>query len=453
MVSGAIAQLFLYPPALGGEMRKLKRKRRAYIIRNSFLGRDWSTVERVTLDIAGRAISTMINMSSTNDLFRIYMITRRDGVDYNLRSALLASDVIFSIIDLYEPFYRKILKALSLTLAGFAVAISPIAVHAEPASRSAVTANKTCDNREMAANSDNVRIRRMFYGDPLGRTETPPPPALRRPQSVAVLATGPAAPAKAGSGQAAQSGLSKEQKVLLLNVGVAAGVTTYGIAYWDYFQSSPKASSEGWFGRTTSEGGMDKLGHLWSSYSVAHLYSYVYRWWDFDHQTANTLGALSSLGIQTAIELGDAFSGDYGFSYEDAIMNVIGAGAAYIHGRYPSLARTVDFRLEYKPGSLSDLTGDILTDYENQRYLVALKLDGFDMFHDTSLSYLELHAGYQARGYDGHRADSDGDDRRRAFYFGVGLNVSKLVQKYVNFGAFDYLQVPYTSVGVTSGID
>lgn len=88
---GAIAQLFLYPPDLGRKMVgarlgsvKVKRERRAYIIRNARLGRDWSKVERRTLNIAGRAISTMIHMSGLNDLFRVYMITQRDGVDYNL---------------------------------------------------------------------------------------------------------------------------------------------------------------------------------------------------------------------------------------------------------------------------------------------------------------------------------------------------------------------------------
>jgi hypothetical protein len=88
---GAIAQLFLYPPEVGRRMAgarsgnvDVRRERRAYIIRNGRLGIDWSAVERSTLDIAGRAISTMIHVSGVNDLFRIHFITRRDGVDFNL---------------------------------------------------------------------------------------------------------------------------------------------------------------------------------------------------------------------------------------------------------------------------------------------------------------------------------------------------------------------------------
>ena len=86
---GAIAQLFLYPPAVSALMkneqmaRGWSRERHAYIIRNGRLGKDWATVERLTLDVAGRAIATMIYMSGVNDLYRLYFTTQRDGVDYN----------------------------------------------------------------------------------------------------------------------------------------------------------------------------------------------------------------------------------------------------------------------------------------------------------------------------------------------------------------------------------
>ena len=350
-----------------------------------------------------------------------------------------------------------------LLLATLAAIFIPVAASPQtlPSAKPMGEETYVIDSRGTTVYRNGVPVCRINCGDGASagdreRPQEPAPavPAFADPAPLDGSRTvAAAAPPETRLREPAAAGLTKKQKAVLLNAGVVAAVTAYGVGYWDYFQTAPKASSEGWFGRTTSSGGMDKLGHSWTSYSVANLYSYVYRWWDIDDQTANTLGALSSFGIQTVIELGDAFSGDYGFSYEDAIMNAMGAGAAYIRGRYPSLARKVDFRLEYKPSKLSDLTNDLLTDYENQRYLIALKLDGFDMFHESALSYLELHAGYQARGYEGHIVGSDDDDRRRSYYFGVGFNVSKLVQNYVNLGVFDYLQIPYTSGGVTSGID
>ncbi len=185
---------------------------------------------------------------------------------------------------------------------------------------------------------------------------------------------------------------------------------------------------------------------------MGHMFSYVYRRWDYEPQKANSLGALSSLGLQSLMEVGDAFSGGFGFSYEDALMNVAGAGTAYVLGRYPALARKVDFRLEYRPNTFSDLTSDILTDYDSQRYLLALKLDGFDALHDSYLGYLELHAGYFAEGYEEFNPGLP-DNRKRNLYFGVGLNVSKLVRKYADTSVFDYIQVPYTTGGVEKSLD
>jgi len=80
---GAIAQMFLYPSniALG---RLAQREREAFLIRNAREGSNWVNVQRRTLSVGGRAISVMIRASGANDLARIYFVTQRDGVDYNL---------------------------------------------------------------------------------------------------------------------------------------------------------------------------------------------------------------------------------------------------------------------------------------------------------------------------------------------------------------------------------
>jgi predicted patatin/cPLA2 family phospholipase len=94
---GTVAQAFLYPPSfsarqaaarLGISAAKFRasRKRVAYIIRNGRLWPSEETVERQTVAIAKQAISTMIASSGVNDTYRMYLITRRDGVDFNLAS-------------------------------------------------------------------------------------------------------------------------------------------------------------------------------------------------------------------------------------------------------------------------------------------------------------------------------------------------------------------------------
>ncbi len=91
---GTMAQVFLYPPAISTEMdaRNLQniRERRAYILRNARLDSNWSTVERSTITITGKAIATLLQSQGFGDLFRIYLTTQEDGVDYNL--AYIGSD-------------------------------------------------------------------------------------------------------------------------------------------------------------------------------------------------------------------------------------------------------------------------------------------------------------------------------------------------------------------------
>lgn len=86
---GAMAQAFLYPPSLNLKTSSLKhgmkpRNRIAYVIRNGRLFRPEESVKRQTLSIAHQAISTMTAASGLNDMYRIYLTTKRDGVAFNL---------------------------------------------------------------------------------------------------------------------------------------------------------------------------------------------------------------------------------------------------------------------------------------------------------------------------------------------------------------------------------
>ncbi len=60
------------------------RTRKLYVIRNARLDPDWAQVKRQTLSIAGRAISTLIQTQGIGDLYRLYAVSLRDGVDFNL---------------------------------------------------------------------------------------------------------------------------------------------------------------------------------------------------------------------------------------------------------------------------------------------------------------------------------------------------------------------------------
>ncbi|HYP79810.1 MAG TPA: patatin-like phospholipase family protein [Steroidobacteraceae bacterium] len=85
---GASAQVFMYPPGLKSAAtaigETMQRRASVYVIRNSALAASWQPVERRTIGIAGRAIDSLIYTQGFGDLFRIYLTTQRDGLDFNL---------------------------------------------------------------------------------------------------------------------------------------------------------------------------------------------------------------------------------------------------------------------------------------------------------------------------------------------------------------------------------
>lgn len=81
---GTMSQVFAYPAAVRLDQASVDRERHLYVIRNARLDPDWAQVERRTMSIGGRAVSSLIHTQGIGDLFRIYATAERDGVDFNL---------------------------------------------------------------------------------------------------------------------------------------------------------------------------------------------------------------------------------------------------------------------------------------------------------------------------------------------------------------------------------
>lgn len=108
---GASAQVFVYPPGLDigatSRERQITRERRLYVIRNARLDPEWGQVERSTLSIMGRAVSSLIQTQGIGDLYRIYLAAERDGIDFNLAYIPESFDT-----PLKEPFETEYMKEL-----------------------------------------------------------------------------------------------------------------------------------------------------------------------------------------------------------------------------------------------------------------------------------------------------------------------------------------------------
>lgn len=208
--------------------------------------------------------------------------------------------------------------------------------------------------------------------------------------------------------------------------------------------------NEGWFGKDTTNLGIDKLTHAFNSYMLAELLN-----WRISEKTGNAHGsaataAVLASGLMIYSELFDAHKKTSGFSVQDVLSNTAGAAFSAARNTVPGLKEKLDFRLLLMPNS------DVFTfkgkrHYEQQRYLLALQLAGFEELRESPLRFVELHAGYRATGFT-NAQQQRGERLRRSLFVGVGLNLNELFFRNTHSGAgrvagqaLNYLQVPYTA--------
>ena len=247
---------------------------------------------------------------------------------------------------------------------------------------------------------------------------------------------------------------------------VGGALAVVGLRDWDWGGSRFQFIEEGWFAKNTRHGGMDKIGHAFSTYVIADILTDRIRANAANPTGAPITGALIAFGIMGLGETLDGFTGKHRFSREDIVANGVGAAFSILRNSIPGMRDKLDWRIMYtpasfeRPGITSSEESGILPPYQRQRYIMALKGSGFEALKRTPLRYAELHAGFDVRGFE-QRERELGYPIERSFYVGVGLNLNEVL-----FGAgslpnaarykdtlparvvqktFEYVQVPYTA--------
>jgi predicted patatin/cPLA2 family phospholipase len=108
---GAASQVFLYPPGVDYD-DILKRlavpgRPKVYIIRNSRLEPMYKQVQNKLFPIADRSLESLVRTQGIGDLYRIYLETCRDGLDFNL--AYIPADFTRESEEEFDTQYMKAL--------------------------------------------------------------------------------------------------------------------------------------------------------------------------------------------------------------------------------------------------------------------------------------------------------------------------------------------------------
>ncbi|MEO1774573.1 MAG: patatin-like phospholipase family protein [Pseudomonadota bacterium] len=108
---GATQQVMMFSPELPiSEVDRslgLEIDRTLYVIVNNSIEKPYEPVDLGVLSIAGKAVSSLIGGSASGDLFKIYAITQRDGVDFNVLWVPKDFD-----LEAQEPFDKVYMRAL-----------------------------------------------------------------------------------------------------------------------------------------------------------------------------------------------------------------------------------------------------------------------------------------------------------------------------------------------------
>jgi predicted acylesterase/phospholipase RssA len=103
---GVTRQVFIAPSTFSFASRG-RPAPRLFVIKNGKIDPEWQSVSENVLSITQRSISTLIKNQGIGDLYRIYSIARRDGIDFNLAS--IPRDFANNS---QEPFDQKYMIAL-----------------------------------------------------------------------------------------------------------------------------------------------------------------------------------------------------------------------------------------------------------------------------------------------------------------------------------------------------
>jgi hypothetical protein len=160
---------------------------------------------------------------------------------------------------------------------------------------------------------------------------------------------------------------------------------------------------------------MDKFGHLYSAYIQSSASTDLWKWAGLNKKSRIWIGGLSGAVYQTAIEILDGYSADWGWSWGDFGTNLLGSGTYIaqalaweeqrIHLKFSFLRKIYDDPLLNQRSDRLFGTGwseRMLKDYNGQTYWASVRLAPFFKGHRLP-PWLAIAVGHGAEGLFGGR--------------------------------------------------
>lgn len=248
---------------------------------------------------------------------------------------------------------------------------------------------------------------------------------------------------------------TKRRNTVIISEAVltsAALVGLHQIWYADYEKSSFQFKND-----NNDWQQMDKAGHVFSAYHLGRLSAEMLNWSGVSKDDQLIYGAGYGFIFLTAVELFDAHSAEWGFSWGDVAANATGT-ALYVSQELlwneqriiPKFSfhttKYADLRPELLGKSVSE---QILKDYNGQTYWLSANIYSF--VKKTSIpKWLNVAFGYGADGMISSNSNASNVpfdyERNRQFYLSLDVDLSKIETKShilkTVFSLFNTIKIP-----------
>lgn len=247
--------------------------------------------------------------------------------------------------------------------------------------------------------------------------------------------------------------LSTSQIKKRIRAVAAANIILYGTGmaglYKTWYKDYPQGKFH-FFNDIKEWKQMDKIGHVYSSYAESKASMELWRWTGISRKKRIWLGGMSGAMYQTAIEILDGFSSEWGWSWGDFAANITGSGlliAQELAWDEQRVQMKWSFhRKTYNDPLLNNRSDDLfgksraerfLKDYNGQTYWLSTTLKPF--FPGSNLpSWLQVSVGTGVEGlfggFENVARDKNGlitfnrtdIQRRRQWYLAPDVDLTKI---------------------------
>lgn len=223
---------------------------------------------------------------------------------------------------------------------------------------------------------------------------------------------------------------------------------------------------------------MDKVGHAWTAYNTSRATTAMWKWAGLPDNKAVLAGSFSGVAFLTVIEVLDAHSTEWGWSWADIGANLAGSSLfalqqlawreQRIQFKYSAHKKKYTGDTDKRANELfgKSLPERLLKDYNGQSYWLSVNLGSF-LQSKAIPSWLNVSVGYGADGmfggYKNLAYDKDGNirfsridiKRRRQWYLAPDIDLTKIKSnsKFVRtlFATLNTVKIPAPALEFSNG--